>query len=179
MKRFTPDLMARFGSDDPAVWKPAETEWDDRAERYREYLDSIRPALPAGLRHIEDSYYLHDAIVRGMGQREHLFLIVLQLDTEPHLLVNIMYDLVGLPAIDRAALPVSLRTRGEHVEWLYDEIEEVSGVSTIWSQSILFSNGWEVCLQFRDVRVEEAQALIPAPHTDEAAPMSPSVPQSA
>jgi len=32
-----------------------------------------------------------------------------------------------------------------------------------WWQSILFSNGWEVNLHFRAVRVEEADALLPAP----------------
>ncbi len=179
MKLFTPDLMARYGSDDPALWEPADAEWEDRAERYRAYLDSIKATLPPGLRHILDSYYLHDAVVRGLGQRERSFVIVLQLDTPPHSLLTFTYELLDDPAIDKEALPQDLRSTGDHVDWQYDEIEQIAAAPPSWRQSILFSNGWEVQLHFRDVRVEEAHALIPVPHTDHMAAQFPTAPQSA
>jgi hypothetical protein len=49
------------------------------------------------------------------------------------------------------------------VDWLYDEIEKVDGRPPTWRQSILLSNGWEVTLHFRDVKVEEVQAILPVP----------------
>ena len=49
------------------------------------------------------------------------------------------------------------------MDWQYDEIEMAEGEPPTWWQSILFSNGWEVNLHFRTVRVEEADALLPAP----------------
>jgi hypothetical protein len=33
--------------------------------------------------------------------------------------------------------------------------------------SILLSNGWEVHLQLRDVAVQEAEAVLPAPRTEQ------------
>ncbi len=52
---------------------------------------------------------------------------------------------------------------GPIVDWQYDEIELVPGTPPTWKQSILLSNGWEVTLHFRDVQVQEVQALIPSP----------------
>ena len=56
------------------------------------------------------------------------------------------------------------------MDWQYDEIEMVEGEPPTWRQSILLSNGWEVTLPFRDVRVEEAEALLPPPRNGAAAP---------
>jgi hypothetical protein len=49
------------------------------------------------------------------------------------------------------------------VEWQYDEIEKIPGEPPTWRQSILLSNGWEVVIHFRDLKVEEMQALLPSP----------------
>jgi hypothetical protein len=162
MKYFTPDLIARGQSDDSRVLNEVESLWDERCERYNTYLTSIREELCPGLRLIEDNYYLHDAEIRGMGRRDGTFVIFLQLDTPPHSLLTLTYELVGPPRIEPQSLPEAARSRGELVEWQYDEIEKVAGGPPTWQQSILLSNGWEVVVHFRDVKVEEMQALLPA-----------------
>jgi hypothetical protein len=161
MKYFTPDLIARGQSQDSRVLNEVEALWDERCERYNAHLASLRDELCPGLRHLEDNYYLHDAKVRGMGHREGTFLIMLQLDTPPHSLLTFRYELVEPPRIDRDVFPESARSRGELVEWQYDEIEKVPGEPPTWQQSILLSNGWEVVVHFRDITVEEMQAVLP------------------
>ncbi|HKI33623.1 MAG TPA: hypothetical protein VKA46_17340 [Gemmataceae bacterium] len=179
MNYFTPERIARYGSEDPATWHAAEAGWEEVGDRYVAYLDTVRPEFPAGLHKIDESYYLHDAVIRGMGQEGRSFVIVLQLDTPPHSLLTFTYDLVDDPAIDREALPADYRSTGAVVDWQYDEIERVPGDPVTWRQSVLLSNGWEVRLHFRDVKVQEAQALLPAPRTSVAVPLPPSVPQPA
>jgi hypothetical protein len=162
MKFFTPELIAAYGSDDPAIWKEAEARWEAACNQYNALLASIRAELPAGLQHIEASYSLHDAVIRGMGRRAGTFVIMLQLDTPPQSLLTFTYDLVEEPRINPQALPPEARSSGSAVEWQYDELEKVPGQPPTWGQSILLSNGWEVSVHFRNVRVEEFQALVPA-----------------
>ena len=73
------------------------------------------------------------------------------------------YDLIDAPTIEQDVLPSDYRTTGDQVDWQYHEIEKVVGSPQSWRQSIVLSNGWEITLHFRDVRVEEARALLPAP----------------
>lgn len=168
MKYFTPDLIARGQSDDSRILNEVEALWDERCAHYNAYLASIRNELSSGLRHIEDNYYLHDAVVRSMGYRGDQFVIVLQLDTPPRSLLTFTYHLVQPPRIDPHVLPEQARSRGDIVEWQYDEIEKVPGEPPTWWQSILLSNGWEIALHFRDVEVAEMQALLPTPSNDAA-----------
>jgi hypothetical protein len=163
MKYFTPDLIARGQSEDSRVLNEVEALWDERCDQYNAYLASIRDELCPGLRCIEDNYYLQDAKVPGMGCREGTFVIVLQLDTPPHSLLTLNYELVEPLRINPHELPESARSRGEVVEWQYDEIEKASGTPPTWKQSILLSNGWEVAVHFRDVRIDEMQPLLPVP----------------
>jgi hypothetical protein len=178
MKYFTPERIARYGSEDPATWHAAEEEWEAAGDRYVAYLDTVRPEFPPGLRKIDDSYYLHDAVIRGIGQEGHSFVIVLQLDTPPHSLLTFTYDLVDEPVIDREALPTDFRSTGAVIDWQYDEIERVPSDPATWRQSILLSNGWEVRLHFRDVKVLEAQALLPAPRMAVPESLAPPVSQT-
>lgn len=167
MKYFTPDLLSRYGADDPSVYAPAEEEWDQACQRYSSYLDSIKGQMSPGLRCIEENYFLHDARIQAMGRKDHSFLITLQLDTPPQLLVTFSFDLVAEPVIIPCALPFEHRSTGPVVDWQYDELEMLPGQLPSWSWSILLSNGWEVRLHFRDVQVQELQALIPAPRNSE------------
>jgi hypothetical protein len=163
MKYFTPDLYVRGQSRDPEVVDEVERLWDEAGDRYVAYLDSIRHELPPGLRFIDDHYYLHDARIRGMARQGNAFLITLQLDTPPQSLLTFTFDLLQEPAIQAGLLPPTLSQAD--AEWLYDEWEKVEGDSPTWSMSILLSNGWEVKLHFRDVSVQEAQAILPVPRT--------------
>jgi hypothetical protein len=163
VKYFTPQLIAMGQTHDDRILDEQERLWDEAGDRYLAYLDTVRPQFPPGLRRIDASYYLHDAVVRSMGRHNHSLLIVLQLDTPPHSLLTFTYDLVRDPVIRKDVLPQLSQGSAHYVEWEYDEIEMIPGEPPTWAQSILLSNGWEVRLEFRDVQVQEAQALIPMP----------------
>ena len=178
MKYFTPQLLAAYGADDATTRADAEARWDEACERYTTYLDTIKSDFPPGLRRAEDSYNLHDAKVRSLGQRDGALVIVLQLDTPPQPLVTFTYDLLAPPRIDPEALPAELRSKAAVPEWQYDEVEKVEGAPPTWQQSVLLSNGWELSLHLRDIKVEEAQALLPAPRNGAVATAG-LVPQSA
>jgi hypothetical protein len=163
MKYFTPELIIAYGADDPATWKDAEARWDDACARYDAYLALVKDRLPTDLRHVEDAYRLHDAVVRGMGRRGRAFLLLLQPADPPQPLLTFTYELVDEPVIRKDVLPPDYQSTGGAVDWQYDEIALAEGEPPTWRQSILFSNGWEVTLHFRDLRVEAAEALLPAP----------------
>lgn len=163
MKYFTRELIEMGQAHDDAILHHQAELWDEACVRYFSQLDALKNAMPAGLRQRVDNYYLHDAVIRGMGQRGHSFIIMLQLDTPPESLLTLTYELVQDPVIDRAALAPEHCSTSSIVDWQYDETEQIAGEPATWAQTILFGNGWEVRLHFRDMRVEEAQALIPTP----------------
>jgi hypothetical protein len=52
------------------------------------------------------------------------------------------------------------------VTWLYDEVEQVpEGHRKHFVHSILFSNGWEIRLPFRDVHTTTVFPLLPHPRS--------------
>jgi hypothetical protein len=77
VKYFTHELIAMGQSNDEQVLARQEQLWNEAGERYVAYLDTVRGLLPAGLRRIDEHYYLHDASIRGMGRRDQNFVIVL------------------------------------------------------------------------------------------------------
>jgi hypothetical protein len=176
MKYFTPDLIARGQNEDSRDLNEVEALWDERCVQYNAYLGSIRNELSSGLRHITDSYYLHDASVQAMGHRRDQLVLVLKLDTPPRSLLTFTYHLLEQPRINRHILyphlPPAMRSGASVVDWLYDEIEKVPGEPLTWRQLILLSNGWEVVIHFRDVEVAEMQVLLPVP-THGTAPWTP------
>jgi hypothetical protein len=161
MKYFTPELIVMGQSDDDRVLQEQNRLWEEAGAQYVAYLHTVRPHLAAGLRQIDERYHLHDAIICGMGKQDHAFVIVLQLDTPPRSILTFTYDLVEEPAIVKGVLPPALCAPEPLADWQYDEIEMVPGTPTTWAQSILLGNGWEVRLHFRDVRVQEAEAILP------------------
>jgi hypothetical protein len=163
MKYFTQDLIARGQSHDDNVLNEVEALWDANCDRYVAYLDSIRDRLPPGLRHRVEKYYLHDAVIRGMGRQGRSFVIIVQLDTPPQSIITFTYDLLLEPDIQKGTLPPDVCGTGPLVDWLYDEIEMVAGEPPTWRQSILLSNSWQLTLHFRDIQVQEVEALLPAP----------------
>jgi hypothetical protein len=85
-------------------------------------------------------------------------------------LVVLHYTLVRPPIIKRGKLPESACS--EPVAWLYDELDygnaALSGQKTNgkspsrhFVHSILLSNGWEICLHFRNVSVKRPVPVIP------------------
>ena len=159
MKLFTPDLFARAQSADPAVQAEAEHRWEEANDRYEEHLRRIEPELPEHVRSFND-LPLHDAQVDSIARQGDRLVLVLRQDLPPHDLVVLTYTLAGEPFIDKEALPAAIRSAG--MAFLYDELEVVrEGQGKHFLQSILFSNGWEVRLPFRDVEVTAAETIYP------------------
>lgn len=163
MKYFTPELIHAYGSDDPAIWREAERHWDAACIAYAAHLDALKPAFPPGLQRLEEHYNLHDAVVRGMGRHDGKLVIMVQLDRPPQPLLILGYDLAGEPQIREEVLPTEDRSSGSQVDWQHDEIEQTSGASPTWKHTILLSNGWKVVVPFRDVQVDEVEAVLPSP----------------
>jgi hypothetical protein len=172
MRFFTPELIAMGQSSDEGVLREQERLWEEAGDRYVAYLDSIRARFPTGLRQIDENYYLHDAIIRAMGRRGQFFVIVLQLDSPPQSILTFTYELTLDPRIVKNTLPPEYSGTGTMVDWQYDEIEMVAGETPTWRQSILLNNGWEVILHFRDVQLQEVEAVLPAPRNGSAAGVS-------
>lgn len=174
MKFFTPELYVRGQSSDPAVLDAHEREWDEACDRYAAYLETVRPEMPPGVRRIDESYYLHDARVRSIGRQGQSLVMVLQLDTPPHTLLTFTFDLAGEYTINKAAVPEECRSPESAVEWMYEEWEKGADDPDVWLLRVLFSNGWEVRIPFRDVRVQEAEAVLPVP--PDGSPAAPGTP---
>jgi hypothetical protein len=157
MKYFTPELMDRLDSPDHAVARAADAEWDRRLEEYEQRLREIEPGLPEHVREF-NNLLLHDARVLGIAREGDRLLIVARKDIPPRDLVLLTYDLVEEPFIDREALPAA--ERSPVMDYLYNEFDLVrQGDATHYTESILFSNGWELRLRFRDVRAAVADPL--------------------
>jgi hypothetical protein len=99
-----------------------------------------------------------------MGQRGDSFVISLQLDVPPNDLLTITYTLVGPPQVQQETFPWV--TNASPVDWLYEEVEQVPARDRKhFAHSILFSNGWEIRLPFREVHTTTVFPLLPHPRT--------------
>jgi hypothetical protein len=170
MKYFTPDLYLRLQDREPDAMDAADTAWSDAAERYDNYLQSILPELPSAVRQLLEGYYLHDAEVLSAGRQGDSFVLLLQLDVPPHDLLSITYTLMAEPLIDRSALPVERRS--PRMTWQYEELEVCGqGDGRHYRHAILFSNGWEIQIPFREVRLATVQPIYPCPRQALLAPI--------
>ncbi len=161
MKYFTPNLIDRFGSPDDVVANAADEEWEALNEKYESYLRQIEPQLPAHVREFTH-LLLHDARVYSLARQGDQLLLVLHKDIPPRDLVILRYTLTAEPYIDREALPAAHRS--PVMDFLYDEFELIQGGERPeYAQAILFGNGWEMRLRFRDVEVIQAEPLYPVP----------------
>jgi hypothetical protein len=166
MKYFTPQryvALQDFSSD--AAMDAADAAWEQAVEQYDAYYRSVDNALPAKYRRLQETYYLHDAVILFLGQQGDRFVIALQLDPPPQQILQLSYELAGEPRIYRDVLP-SIYCDRRSASWQYDEVELVSQDPLVCVHSILLSNGWEVQLPFRVLQIEEAQALLPAPRNE-------------
>ena len=107
--------------------------------------------------------------VYSMARKGDQLIMVLLKDIPPRDLVILTYVLTEEPYIDPVALPPA--DRSPVMDFLYDEFDLVRiGDEQHYTQSILFGNGWEVRLRFRDVRVTLAEPLYPSRDTPVLAP---------
>ena len=162
MNYFTPELMERLDSSNPAVANAADAEWDRRQAEYEGTLQRLEPELPEHVRAFND-LLLHDARVFTIARSEdRLLLLVLHKTIPPRALIILTYFLAGEPSIDREALPST--ERSPVMDYLYNEFDLVrTDDATYYTESILFSNGWEIRLRFHDVQVTRANPIFAPP----------------
>jgi hypothetical protein len=173
MKYFTPDLLARFGSDDAAVATPAQEELEEASRAYAKHLKQIKGQLPTRFRKFQEKYYLHDARVvmaypltdlteqtrlpweglirNGNGERilrASLATLMVELNAPPKELLVLTYrfaSVVGRAPTEPPADPVPF------LEWQHDEVEVVERDDEILVRhEILFSNGFAFQIEFLD-----------------------------
>jgi hypothetical protein len=160
MRFFTPDKYVALQNTDPAAMDAADAAWEEAVAQYDAYLQSIRPQLPPHVLELLDGYSCHDADVLSIGRQGDGFVIALQLDAPPHDLLTITYTLTEEPQLDPTALPPEYRQ--SRPLWLHEELEVVGTDANTWfRQALLLSNGWEVRLTFRDVRLATARPVFP------------------
>ncbi len=159
MRYFTADLLERFRSTDPAIARAAEAEWEAANARYDQYAQGLEASLPAPLREFA-GLLLHDALVQSMARDGGRLIMVLKKDIPPQDLVILCYELEDEPVLG----PFVRQPR----EWRlparfdFDELERVEdGQKTLYSQAIVFDNGWELRLRFHNVGVTQAAAWVP------------------
>jgi hypothetical protein len=164
MNHFTRERYLALQDRDNDAMDAADAAWEEAVARYQAYLQTVRPEMPESVRELLDGFYLHDARVLSIGRRGETFVISLQLDVPPNELLTITYHLAGAPDIKQELFPWA--TGAAAPEWLYEEIELVrQGDRSHFVHSILFSNGWEVRLPFREVGLATAYPTFPYPRT--------------
>lgn len=160
MKYFTPELYLLGQADDEETAVAADRLWEEANARYEQRLAEISQDLPENVRAFNE-LLLHDAQVVSLSRRGEQFVMVLHKDIPPRDLVTITYTLVGEPVVNQKALPGE---RGPVMEFLYDELDAIEeGGQEIFTHSMLFSNGWEVQLRFRDLQFALAEPIYPIP----------------
>jgi hypothetical protein len=178
MQYFTPELFVRLQD---LTDRGASADWDRAAERYSAALQQTLPRLPASVRKLVGQDLLHDAEVLCIAQSRDNLSVTLQPERADGRLLVLSYTLVEEPTVNRAAIPDKYRT--EYIAWMYDEFDlreptagspsRRRGVSArngpvpVYCHDILLSNGWELFLRFRQLKVTRPQRLLPAPRSAE------------
>ncbi len=173
MRYFTPELFVRLQdlSD-----RAAPKEWDRAAESYLAALTETMSRLPPAVQKLAGHTILHDAEVLCVSQAKDNLSITLQPELADGHLIVLSYTLVEAPKINLAAFSDKYRT--EYVAWLYDEIglekpgthqpsgrrrtTQGNGEVSVYRHDILLSNGCELSLRFRQLKVTRPQQVLPA-----------------
>jgi len=162
MNYFTRERYLAMQKSDEEAARRSDQDWETAVDRYDAYLRSIRPELSESVRQLLDGFFLHDATVLSMGQRGDRFVITLRLDVPPNEVLTIIYQLAGPPQTRKERFP--WRTDDATPLWLYEELERVAEQEgPYYIHRILFDNGWELDLPFRDVELSTVYPIFPAP----------------
>ena len=159
MKYFTPELYVRLQDFDADAMDRADAEWEAAQERYEERLRELGGVLQPYAQRLE-SVLLHDATVRTITRGDDRLTIELLTDRSPKEVVVLSYALAGEPLINRNALPEE--HRGGVMQYQYDELDLLDrDGAPCPTHSILFTNGWELRIPFRDLHVTVAERIYP------------------
>lgn len=176
MKYFTPKRYLRLGNlKNERAFLAAQADWERAIAGYTAHLRRIRASLPISLVRLVDSVYLHDARVLGIWQGPRSrFTVTLQPESDPSRLAILAYSLIEPARFNHGALPADVQS--EPVTWLYDELDvdrsslrQAKNRGRIARHDILLSNGWEIGLRFRKVKVSHPAAVLPTWHAGAAA----------
>lgn len=164
MKYFTPELWLHMQSGvDRATFLNAYETWERNVDAYEEQLRRIIPPGRAhhGLRQYARQASLHGGTVLGgwFASPGRLHLLV-QPPAPADQLLCLDYVLDGEPVVVPDQLPPDYRTA--RMGWLYDEIDMAHGAAEpVFTHHILLSDGREVVLRFRQLKVSRRQGLLP------------------
>lgn len=159
MKFFTRDLYRRCRSTDEAVLNAACEDWEQANEAYERHLAAIEPELPPHMREFTE-LLLHDAKVQSIARQGNRLILVLHKDIPPCDLVILNYELDGEPVVEPFADAPDDWNRPTTFQFDELDVEDKEGIK-IYSQSIVFDNGWLMRLRYNDVRVTVAQSMYP------------------
>ena len=172
MKYMTPELIARFRSEDDDVAEAAAQEWESRCEAYRAHWKAIREELPRLVRRLFARRSLHDARVLAMaaGEGPH-FSIFLELENpaDPRdRRLELRYRLAGgMRKGLRLTKHPALAGDGKPLAWwLYDEFDVSEGPVRAFTHSILLTGGYEFQLTFFTLSWRRLNFLFPAVNAD-------------
>ncbi len=160
MKYFTRELYRRCHSTDEVVLNAACEEWEQANEAYERHLAAIEPEFPTHLREFTE-LLLHDARVQSIARQGNQLILVLHKDIPPRDLVILNYELDGEPVVE--SFTDAPADWSKPTTFQFDELDVVrGGEDKVYSQSIVFDNGWLMRLRFRDVRMTVAKSVYPA-----------------
>ena len=164
----TPELIARFRSEDDDIAEAAAAEWERRGEKYRTRLQAIRGELPKSVRRLLGRHALHDARVLAIAADANPhFSIFLELENpaDPRdRRLELRYRLAGgmrkgLRLVKHSALAGD----GKPLAWwLYDEFDVSEGPVPAFTHSILLTGGYEFQLTFFALSCRRLNLLFPA-----------------
>jgi hypothetical protein len=159
MRFFTRDLYEETQSNDEAILDKAEEKWENALQGYHDHLQGLEPTLPAHIREIQ-GLLLHDALVQSIGRQGDRLILILRKDVSPRDLVILTYELSSEPVLEPFARKPRDWTRP--TDFNFDEFDVFrDGDSILYSQEIVFGNGWLLHLRFRDVRATRAAPVFP------------------
>jgi hypothetical protein len=161
MKFFTRELYERGQSTDDAIVDAAEVEWELANKRYEQHLHAIEAGLPAHIRAFND-LLIHDAVVQSIARQADRLVVIVRKDIPPRDLVILTYELAGEPVLEPFAR--NPRDWSGLTDFNFDEFDVTQeGDHTLYTQEIVFGNGWLLRLHFRDVQFTLASPLYLAP----------------
>lgn len=160
----TPELLARFRSDDDRVADAATEEWDRACAAYRDHLALILPDLPPAAHWLSSpTLCLHDARVVSfqVGEGRPVALAVVEPDHPRGKTFGLQYFLVP-PFIEEQHHPALSGDGPPGRFWLYDEFEVITDEPyPTLRHSILLTGGLEVRLYFNTLDGFQVRKLLP------------------